>query len=369
MHNANHQQEQQQEQAQESSKASGTSNTAEHEGRMVALAEIMGLTPLQAVALPLAIENAAEKTGTGVATFITYMERTQELRDYIRQACIAGEAELIGETTAYEAKQEHKRERLEDRAERLHAESHRAYERSKEMADCIPFGQPILVGHHSEKRDRAFRGKIMNGFQKSYELDKAAKHVAGRAASVGTGGISSDDSAAVLKLATQLAEAKESQERMKKTNAILRKHKDDESRTTALQAIGFDACTAAAILKPDCYGGIGFPHYKLSNNNANIRRIEKRIAELQARRQREDVEQQGEHYTYREDVDSNRIDFEFSGKPDAAVRDVLKRAAFRWAPSRGAWTRQLSGNARYAADRVRKQLDELFSGTNPEASI
>lgn len=34
--------------------------------------------------------------------------------------------------------------------------------KSNEMASVIPMGQPILVGHHSEKRDRNYRNKIHN---------------------------------------------------------------------------------------------------------------------------------------------------------------------------------------------------------------
>ena len=42
----------------------------------------------------------------------------------------------------------------------------------------------------------------------------------------------------------------------------------------------------------------------------------------------------------------------FPGKPDAETREKLKRYGFRWAPSVGAWQRQLNNGARYAAERV-----------------
>jgi hypothetical protein len=38
------------------------------------------------------------------------------------------------------------------------------------MASIIPFGQPILGGHHSEKRDRNYRDKIHNTYGKAFEL-------------------------------------------------------------------------------------------------------------------------------------------------------------------------------------------------------
>ncbi|MEE8059026.1 MAG: DUF3560 domain-containing protein [Pseudomonadales bacterium] len=45
-------------------------------------------------------------------------------------------------------------------------ESQTVYKRAKDMAPVIPFGQPILVGHHSEHRDRRYRDRIHNTFVK-----------------------------------------------------------------------------------------------------------------------------------------------------------------------------------------------------------
>lgn len=43
------------------------------------------------------------------------------------------------------------------------------------MASVIPFGQPILIGHPSEQRDRNYRDKIHNTFGKAFAMqDKAA---------------------------------------------------------------------------------------------------------------------------------------------------------------------------------------------------
>lgn len=46
----------------------------------------------------------------------------------------------------------------------------------------------------------------------------------------------------------------------------------------------------------------------------------------------------------------------FDGKPEPEVRDLLKRNGFRWAPSQGAWQRQLNNNGIYAAKDVLKEL-------------
>src|SRR5689334_17376180 len=105
----------------------------------------------------------------------------------------------------YEARQQARRERFEDLARKAESESQAAFKRSGELAAVIPFGQPILVGHHSEKGDRAYRAKIHRLMDKSCELAAKAKHYEQKAASVGDGGISSDDPEAVVKLAEKLA--------------------------------------------------------------------------------------------------------------------------------------------------------------------
>lgn len=45
-------------------------------------------------------------------------------------------------------------------AEGREMKANQAGEQARSMASVIPFGQPILIGHHSERRDRAYRGRI-----------------------------------------------------------------------------------------------------------------------------------------------------------------------------------------------------------------
>lgn len=48
----------------------------------------------------------------------------------------------------------------------------------------------------------------------------------------------------------------------------------------------------------------------------------------------------------------NRLQIIYDEKPSASVRDNLKKCAFRWAPSEGAWQRQLTSSAIIAAVHV-----------------
>ena len=96
---------------------------------------------------------------------------------------------------SYQEKQERKKERFEDLAEKHRQISIREFKKAdlSEGATGIPFGQPILVGHHSEGRHRRALIRADNAMRRSIEADKTMDYYAGRAAGVGTGGISSDD--------------------------------------------------------------------------------------------------------------------------------------------------------------------------------
>ncbi|CCH02051.1 hypothetical protein FAES_4051 [Fibrella aestuarina BUZ 2] len=67
-----------------------------------------------------------------------------------------------------------KAERYADWAGRAEARSDDAYKRSHSLVEGIPLGQPILVGHHSEKRHRRTLEDSWNAMGRSVELSKKA---------------------------------------------------------------------------------------------------------------------------------------------------------------------------------------------------
>lgn len=69
----------------------------------------------------------------------------------------------------FEERRERRIGRAEELAEKNKNLSKSLFEKSGKMAEVIPFGQPILVGHHSEKADRNYRNKIQNKMSKSVE--------------------------------------------------------------------------------------------------------------------------------------------------------------------------------------------------------
>jgi len=260
----------------------------------------------------------------------------------------------------YEAKQEAKRERLEARAERLAKEGAARVESGMSRLRAIPFGQPILVGHHSEGRDRNYRRKAGNAIDKGFEMQKQAAEVAGRAASVGTGGVSSDDPDAVVKLKEQLAELQAKQAKMVAVNKIVRKFKaEPQNGMMALEQIGLTAGAAQGAFTPDFMGRLGFASYQLTNNGANIRRIEQRIEQLGRHAERETKEVlHNSGVTLVENAEENRVQLIFPGKPAADVRAMLKSHGFRWSPMNGAWQRHLNGSGIWAAKSILEKLNE-----------
>jgi len=254
---------------------------------------------------------------------------------------------------AYEERLERKRERYKDLAAKARKQSDSVYQHARSMSSCIPFGQPILVGHHSERRDRNFRSRIHNTYGKSFKLNDKASYYEGKASSVGSGGISSDDPEAIQKLKAELAACEANQANMKAANKLLKKRD-----MAGLKALGYSDEAIHELLNPRFSNNIGYASFTLSNNNANIRRIKLRIQDLENRAKRQDKEEEGNGYTYREDTAENRVMFIFDGKPDEATRGVLKRHIFKWSPSRGAWVRQLNNAGLYAAQQIRKILDQ-----------
>ena len=111
----------------------------------------------------------------------------------------------------YEERQERRRERLEARAEKQHAEAKGRWAESDRMAGMMQ-GQPILVGHHSEKRHRRDIDRMWNHSRKGCEAHRNAEDLERRAESVGKAGVSSDDPEAVTKLKTKLESLKAAEE-------------------------------------------------------------------------------------------------------------------------------------------------------------
>jgi hypothetical protein len=269
----------------------------------------------------------------------------------------------------YEAKQEARRERLLARAEKLDRISSARFDRARAEVAGIPFGQPILVGHHSEGKHRAALKRQDQNMRKAVEAGKAAERARGAAYSVGSAGISSDDPDAPDKLAEKLAKLEATQAMMVAANKVVRafyKHGNRAENSDEELARYFEKLAAAGItsknaarelLKPSWGTHVGFEAYQLSNNNARIAQVKARMATLARKPTEDKVTEIGNHgIKVVENAEANRLQIIFPGKPDAETRSMLKSRGFRWAPSEGAWQRHLGNSARWAAEEVVKKL-------------
>jgi hypothetical protein len=151
--------------------------------------------------------------------------------------------------------------------------------------------------------------------------------------------IMSGDGDAVERLREKIKAAEESQEAMKKANSAIRANlkKGHDAQLAALVDVGFPEDKARELLKPDCFGGIGFASYSLTNNGANIRRMKERLAHLERAKVTPATVKEGGAARLEDNPGDNRVRLFFPGKPAEEVRARLKRAGFRWTPSMGCW--------------------------------
>lgn len=232
---------------------------------------------------------------------------------------------------AYEEKQEAKRDKLQKRAANVRAEANAKFEAGTKALEAIPFGQPILIGHHSERSDRAYRGRAVSKIDKSFELFNKADQLESRADGIGTGGISSDDPDAISKLDEKLLKAEEAHALMVERNLEARENGQE---------------------KP-------YRSFELTNSRARINSITKRIEQFQRSRQSAPMQpKEGNGWKMYEDEDDNRIVIKFTERPAPDVCKSLRSYGFLWSPSRGAWVRKVV-NARFAIDRAYQILSAL----------
>ncbi|WP_247455405.1 DUF3560 domain-containing protein [Bradyrhizobium sp. 174] len=84
--------------------------------------------------------------------------------------------EIGDEDTSLVDRAERRADRFEDYSEKRMADAERARKAVSEIADNIPFGQPILVGHHSEKHARRDKEKIDAGMRKAVQMWRTSQY-------------------------------------------------------------------------------------------------------------------------------------------------------------------------------------------------
>lgn len=103
---------------------------------------------------------------------------TPEREDLLMDLC----GDIGDEDTSLVERAEQRAERFEDYSERRASDAERAHEAVAAIADGIPMGQPILVGHHSERHARRDAEKIENGMRRAVKMWETSKYWQSRAA-------------------------------------------------------------------------------------------------------------------------------------------------------------------------------------------
>lgn len=173
--------------------------------------------------------------------------------------------------------------------------------------------------------------------------------------------IKSGDELAIEKLELKIKDLKDYHEVMKRANTYYRKYGNLDNFEELTDKEKAEIKRTMQIIK---LYDVPFPSYHLTNNGANIRRLEKRLEELKKVKEAPTATKQlniNDDLGFKviENSDLMRLQLIFDGKPDETVRSILKSNGFKWAPSQSAWQRQLNSNGQYALKRVIESLKSL----------
>ena len=178
-----------------------------------------------------------------------------------------------------EAKAAKRRDWAEGRREKATGE----LQQVEQMSQQIPLGQPILVGHHSERAHRNLLTNMDRKMGKGIEHSNMATHHDSVATNIEhqlDTSIYSDDTDAISQLKARIAEREAERTRIKVINSHAKK-------TGTLHGIDLTKAELKDI-EMAALGGHdprkGYPSYALTNLSANIRRDQQRLEKLQEER-------------------------------------------------------------------------------------
>lgn len=250
------------------------------------------------------------------------------------------------------------RERRLDRADRLRdwaakraARSDQQFTRAHDLVKDIPLGQPILVGHHSEKRHRAAIDRMGSNMDRGLERAKMAETHTSKAGGIEAqldSSIYSDDPDALEALEARIVSLEAQREEKRKLGAAWRKAKKPKSTDLdgwkrVCEILGW-AWGHVSIIRAmrDCASEEGFcnrgpvPSYVLSNLGGNISRLRKRVEEVKRLQARAEETEAAGGFRIARSTQGDYCNVQFSEKPERAIIDALKAAKFHW--SRGMWS-------------------------------
>lgn len=236
----------------------------------------------------------------------------------------------------YRERREARLAKRQEWAEKRAQKAQQAYDKAMKLAAMIPMGQPILVGHHSEKHARRHAAQIDGGMRQAGEhADKAKDHNAAASTiehQLATS-IYSDDPDAVEALTAKVAKLEADRETMKRVNAAHKAFLRDPASLDASDLPPAIKAKITAYVPAYSWEPHPFAPYQLTNLGAEIRRAKKRIEEVRMRTERAQAAADAPGGVTIEGADF--IAVTFAEKPGRDTLEALKAAGFRW--SGGSW--------------------------------
>lgn len=235
-------------------------------------------------------------------------------------------------------RREYLERKLEKRAEwaaSREAKSTAAFNRFRSIGDGIPMGQPILVGHHSEKHHRRAIERMDSALRQASESSQMADLHRSKAAGLEAqleGSIFSDDPDAVEALEARIAELEATRAKMKASNAGFRKGDEAWAKVLGI-TVEQAAARRRTVMEGLSWHRQPHPAYELSNLGGNIGRLRKRLVDVKARAERME---KAEAVGVLIEGTGDYIRVTFPEKPSREILTALREAGFRWGG--GSWT-------------------------------
>ena len=220
----------------------------------------------------------------------------------------------MGGRADYEERKQRRIERYEALSQKAKEESDARFNSTANRILRMTPGQPILIGHHSERKARRLHEQANNDIRKSIELSKKSEYYEARAKNAENSNvIYNDDPNAIQKL-------KEKLERLENTKATI-KAREHET-------------------------------WELTNIGASIRETKLRIKRLEEQETLvfPKTEFKGGKAIHNKEI--NRIQFLFDDKPSEEIRKELKHNGFHWSRKERAWQREFNKRTIYVTNAL-----------------
>lgn len=270
----------------------------------------------------------------------------------------------------FQIKRQNKIERYKALALKNQSEAVKLSNEASKIQSFIPMGQPILVGHHSEKRHRRDIQKIESKMDRMSEaFNKAEYYNQKAAAAENNTSIFTEDPEALEKIEDKIKALENLRDVYKNFNKTWKK----DGLNKAIENYPFNKKRILKDIEVICtrwnpekqcsefFDTKGLPSYMLTNLGAKIRRYKQKFESLEKIQ-----EISNENQTWLSNslcevkIEDMRINVYFNGIPDASIRQKLKTypLSLKWSPTRKAWTRIISENMNlsYYKDQITNAL-------------